>query len=80
MINITDSTTSWGVDTTSVLDPNANLGRLSVRLTSHQSWTHGLFILDLAHMPDATCGVWPSFWTLGGTGVWPSSGTSDTPG
>lgn len=74
MINYTDTTVSFGVETTQILDPNANLGRLSLRLTTIQHWTHGLFVLDLIHMPQAICGSWPSFWSLGGTGVWPSSG------
>ena len=74
MINTTETTVSWGVDTSQILDPNANLGRLSLRLTTIRTWTHGLFILDLAHIPAAVCGTWPSFWSLGGTGVWPGSG------
>jgi hypothetical protein len=41
----------WGVDTTAILDPNANLGRKSIRLQSVKTWTHGLFILDVAHLP-----------------------------
>jgi len=73
MINTTNSTASWGVDTTQYLDPTANLGRLSIRLTSVDSWTHGLFILDLAHMPENQCGAWPAFWTLG-SGTWPENG------
>ncbi|KAF2482405.1 concanavalin A-like lectin/glucanase domain-containing protein [Neohortaea acidophila] len=77
MITTTDSTVAWGVDTTQILDPDANLGRLSIRLSSIQRYTRGLFVLDLAHMPVAACGSWPSFWTLGGTGVWPSSGEID---
>ena len=76
MINSSGSPVSWGVDTTQVLDPTANLGRLSIRLTSIQSWTHGLFILDLAHMPANLCGTWPAFWTLG-SGVWPTTGEID---
>ncbi|KAK0913373.1 hypothetical protein LTR91_012823 [Friedmanniomyces endolithicus] len=73
IINSTGSTATWGVDTTQILDPMANLGRLSVRLTSVQSWTHGLFILDLAHMPANECGVWPAWWMLG-SGTWPVNG------
>ncbi|KAK0931242.1 hypothetical protein LTR91_000190 [Friedmanniomyces endolithicus] len=76
MINSTGSTATWGVDTTQILDPMANLGRLSVRLTSVQSWTHGLFILDLAHMPANECGVWPAWWMLG-SGTWPANGEID---
>lgn len=56
----------------------ANLGRASLRLTSQQSWTHGLFILDLAHMPATACGTWPAFWTLGsGSSNWPAYGEID---
>lgn len=50
MINFSPSDAAvWGVDTTQTLDPTANLGRLSIRLTSIQSWTHGLFILVRHH-------------------------------
>ena len=73
MITYTPNTTRWGVESTEVLDPSANLGRLSLRLTSKQSWTHGLFIVDLAHMPHNSCGAWPAYWTVG-SGVWPSTG------
>ncbi|KAK4549534.1 hypothetical protein LTR36_006531 [Oleoguttula mirabilis] len=76
MINTANNAAVWGVDTTQTLDPTANLGRLSIRLTSIQSWTHGLFILDLEHMPANQCGVWPAFWTLG-SGVWPDNGEID---
>ncbi|KAK3075046.1 hypothetical protein LTR53_002017 [Teratosphaeriaceae sp. CCFEE 6253] len=76
MIKVTNSSAIWGVDTTQVLDPMANLGRLSVRLTSVQSWTRGLFILDLAHMPANQCGVWPAWWMLG-SGTWPENGEID---
>ena len=74
MIKTTANTTRWGVDTTQTLDPYANLGRLSIRLTSRRSWTHGLFVLDLQHMPANQCGTWPAFWTLG-SGTWPAGGT-----
>lgn len=54
-----------GVDNTNVT-PN---GRPSVRITSKKSYNHGLFILDLAHMPFG-CGTWPAFWTVGPN--WPN--------
>ncbi|TAQ85301.1 hypothetical protein B7494_g6365 [Chlorociboria aeruginascens] len=50
-------------------------GRKSVRLTSKQSFTKGLFIADIAHMPDSICGVWPAFWTTGPG--WPAGGEID---
>jgi hypothetical protein len=55
LINLTEvgntGIARWGVDTTAILDPNANLGRKSIRLQSVKTWTHGLFILDVAHLP-----------------------------
>lgn len=55
LINLTEVGDSgvarWGVDTKSVLDPGANLGRMSVRLQSVETYTHGLWVLDLKHLP-----------------------------
>ena len=55
LINLTEvgntGVARWGVDTASILDPNANLGRQSIRLQSVKTYTHGLFILDVAHLP-----------------------------
>lgn len=79
MITVNANSTAWGVDTTQVLDGNANLGRLSLRLTSLQSWTHGLFILDLQHMPKQQCGTWPAFWSTGADVQWPRGGETCTP-
>lgn len=78
LINSSAPTAKWGVDYTSGLDPYANLGRMSLRLTSKQTWMHGLFVLDLAHMPHTVCGVWPAFWTLGTGKQWPEAGGSDS--
>ncbi|EXJ56597.1 endo-1,3(4)-beta-glucanase [Cladophialophora yegresii CBS 114405] len=50
-------------------------GRQSVRLTSKKSYTHGLIVLDLAHMPGGICGTWPAFWTVGPN--WPTAGEID---
>ncbi|OAL31654.1 hypothetical protein AYO20_08197 [Fonsecaea nubica] len=56
------------------------VGRPSVRIESVKSWTHGLFVADIKHMPTTTdgsgCGVWPAFWTLG-SGTWPYNGEVD---
>lgn len=46
-----------GVDHTNVASGS---GRQSVRLTSINTYTHGLIILDLAHMPGSVCGSWPA--------------------
>ena len=61
-----------GVDYTT---ENPEAGRMSVRLTSQQSFTHGLFVADIAHMPGSICGVWPAFWMFGPS--WPTSGEID---
>ena len=53
----------------------ASSGRQSVRLQSTQTYTHGLVILDLEHMPGSVCGTWPAFWMLGNN--WPSNGEID---
>jgi len=49
-------------------------GRNAVRLESKRSYTTGLFILDLDHMPHG-CGVWPAYWTCGPD--WPNNGEID---
>ena len=38
----------------------ASGGRQSVRISSNKSYNHGLFILDLQHMPGGICGTWPA--------------------
>ena len=58
------------VDTTNKW-PNGGPGRPAVRLISDNTYTHGLFILDLNHMPYG-CGTWPAFWLLGPD--WPTNG------
>ncbi|EAW08208.1 glycoside hydrolase family 16 protein [Aspergillus clavatus NRRL 1] len=60
-----------GVDYTNT----APAGRQSVRLTSTKSYTHGLVIIDLAHMPASICGAWPAFWMVGPD--WPNHGEID---
>lgn len=52
-------------------------GRNSVRLHSKANYTHGLFILDLAHMPGSICGSWPAFWLVGKGDDWPKRGEID---
>jgi hypothetical protein len=61
-----------GVDNTTV---NATPGRKSVRVTTAQAWTYGLFVWDLAHVPASTCSVWPALWTVGTN--WPNNGEID---
>ncbi|KAL3481205.1 concanavalin A-like lectin/glucanase domain-containing protein [Aspergillus californicus] len=66
----TGSSVYMGVDHTNT----ASSGRQSVRLSSTQSYRHGLFIIDLGHMPTG-CGTWPAFWILGPN--WPNGGEID---
>jgi len=66
LINTTSKAVYMGVDYTNM----APSGRQSVRVTSKASYNQGLIILDLAHMPDSTCGLWPAFWTVGPN--WPN--------
>ena len=35
-------------------------GRNSVRLRSKNQYTHGLVVIDVAHMPGNACGIWPA--------------------
>lgn len=48
-----------GVDSSNVYQ-TTDTGRPSVKLTSKQGWTHGLFIADFDHMPASACGTWPA--------------------
>ncbi|KAF2199689.1 hypothetical protein GQ43DRAFT_419682 [Delitschia confertaspora ATCC 74209] len=73
LISVSDSSIYIGVDS----KHQAANGRASVRLESKGTYSHGLFILDLEHMPGGTCGTWPSFWTYGQDGQWPASGEID---
>jgi hypothetical protein len=60
-----------GVDTEKI----APEGRAAVRVTSSQSFQHGLVIADIVHMPGGVCGTWPAFWMLGSD--WPKNGEID---
>lgn len=46
-----------------------------MRISSKKTFTHGLFIADVQHMPGNECGVWPAFWMFGPN--WPNSGEID---
>ncbi|KAF2804641.1 uncharacterized protein BDZ99DRAFT_425457 [Mytilinidion resinicola] len=64
-----------GVDFTNKYSASA-VGRPSVRIESKNTYNHGLFIADIAHMPGSACGSWPAFWSLG-DGTWPAHGEID---
>lgn len=51
--------------------------RESIRVEGLNRYNHGLFIVDLLHMP-AGCGQWPAFWlTDDNDGQWPNHGEID---
>lgn len=54
-----DGSSYIGVDHTSVLT-TSGAGRESVRISSKKTFTHGLFLADIAHMPGSICGTWPA--------------------
>ncbi|KAK1057884.1 hypothetical protein LTR74_013798 [Friedmanniomyces endolithicus] len=60
---------------TDAVNVTNSAGRNSVRLTSNKSYSSGLVILDLDHMPGGICGTWPAFWMVGPN--WPSAGEID---
>ncbi|KAL8752855.1 MAG: hypothetical protein Q9199_005460 [Rusavskia elegans] len=72
LYNVSNGQVTWGVDHVNIA---SGRGRNSIRLTSKAQYTHGLVILDLAHMPGGACGVWPAFWMTGPN--WPNSGEID---
>ncbi|RAL66241.1 hypothetical protein DID88_005912 [Monilinia fructigena] len=61
-----------GVDHTTSLSGSA--GRASTRVSSNKAYNHGLFVADIAHMPEG-CGTWPALWTFGPD--WPAKGEID---
>lgn len=72
LFNTDNGTVFMGVDSTNVA---SGRGRNSIRISSQKTYTHGLIILDLAHMPAGACGTWPAFWLLGAN--WPNDGEVD---
>lgn len=64
------------VDTTNKF-PLGGRGRPAVRLISNNSYTHGMFIADVKHMPTG-CGTWPAYWLLG-PDPWPTYGEIGKP-
>ncbi|KAI1093551.1 glycoside hydrolase family 16 protein [Rostrohypoxylon terebratum] len=52
-----------GVDSNNTYS-TSDKGRPSVRLTSHDTFSQGLFVADFHHMPASTCGTWPAFWAF----------------
>ena len=74
LINATASSVYMGVDDKH-LGANAT-SRDSVRIESTATFSSGLFVLSLAHIPTG-CGVWPAFWMTGTGDAWPMWGEWD---
>ncbi|UKZ71062.1 uncharacterized protein TrAtP1_012029 [Trichoderma atroviride] len=66
IVNTNNNQVSLGVDFTNkaqlIKDSTTVHGRNSVRLESVDTWSSGIMIADIAHMPGTACGVWPAFW------------------
>lgn len=69
-----DNTTTLAVDANQTVSVGGN--RNSVRISSPETYSSGLFIADFAKMPFG-CGTWPAYWTVGTTTDWPDSGEID---
>ncbi|KAI0793293.1 concanavalin A-like lectin/glucanase domain-containing protein [Abortiporus biennis] len=54
--------------------PQVQVTRQSVRITTTDTYTGGLVIMDSVHMPTG-CGTWPAFWSNGPN--WPAGGEID---
>jgi len=71
LITVEETYVYIGADKTNIA---SGRGRNSIRLSSKSTWTEGLFIMDLLHMP-SVCGAWPAWWLVGNN--WPNNGEID---
>jgi len=67
-----DGTIILRVDTS---EQNATFGRRSVRISSKETYSSGLFIFDVIHSPYG-CATWPALW-ISDLVSWPSGGEID---
>ena len=72
LVSTLSNAVKFGADHTNIA---SGRGRKSVRLESTASYTRGVFVLDVAHMPGSGCGAWPAYWTYGPS--WPTNGEID---
>ncbi|KAJ3090812.1 hypothetical protein HK100_007344, partial [Physocladia obscura] len=63
----------FAADSTNVY---ASSGRPSIRWSSINTYSSGLFVFDVVHMP-AGCATWPALWLLGTGQTWPYAGEID---
>eukprot|EP01089_Gocevia_fonbrunei_P014312 TRINITY_DN3896_c0_g1_i1.p1 TRINITY_DN3896_c0_g1~~TRINITY_DN3896_c0_g1_i1.p1 ORF type:complete len:313 (+),score=67.57 TRINITY_DN3896_c0_g1_i1:198-1136(+) len=54
--------------------PASGRGRNAVRIQTDKTYTDGLFVMDLDHMPEG-CATWPAWWLCGAN--WPNNGEID---
>ena len=66
LITTSSKSVKMGADSTNVTPG----GRPAIRIQSKASYSSGLIIADIAHMPGSICGAWPAFWTVGPN--WPN--------
>lgn len=57
LFKIDNGVVTFGSDSTLIA---SGRGRNSVRLASKNRYTHGLVVIDVAHMPGNACGIWPA--------------------
>lgn len=58
--------------------PTALSGRNSVRIQSKASYSDGVYVLNVTHIPTG-CATWPAFWTVtSNLDEWPIGGEIDT--
>jgi len=58
-------------------DATTNPPRSTRVQSNYGNYSRGLFIADIARMPDSDCGVWPAFWTVTSGNTWPVGGEID---
>ncbi|KAK3936336.1 concanavalin A-like lectin/glucanase domain-containing protein [Diplogelasinospora grovesii] len=63
LVKVVNGQVYLGADSTTTLSTSVQ-GRDSIRMEATESFTNGLLIADIAHMPGNGCGVWPAFWTF----------------
>jgi len=69
-----DNVTTLAVDASQTVAVGGQ--RQSVRISSPQTYSSGLFIADFQQMPFG-CGIWPAYWTVSATASWPNGGEID---
>ncbi|KAK6343259.1 hypothetical protein TWF730_010855 [Orbilia blumenaviensis] len=75
--NLTYATPSQAIIRVLPKDVTGTAGRPTVKILSRRRYTHGLFILDIVHVPHG-CGTWPAIWLSDiDPDIWPKHGEID---